>query len=195
MMDTLSSIKAFRQVVESGSFVAAAERLAISPAMVTKRVMHVEQRLGVRLLNRNSRKLSLTEPGKVYFERCKSILEDLDDTELELTCLGSNPRGTLRVSFPSFAAGRGLARLLAEYHRLCPDVLVDASFEDRFVDLIDEGFDLALRLTSNSDSLPAGLVARPIRPAMFYLAASREYIRRHGRRGCPRTFSDMTLWR
>jgi DNA-binding transcriptional LysR family regulator len=179
-MDTLTSIKVFRQVVESGSFVAAGERLDLSTASISKHVMSVERRLGVRLLNRNCRKLSLTEPGRVYFERCKNILEDLHATELELACLGSKPRGTLRVSLPSFAGGRRVADLLAEHHRLYPEVLVDASFEDRFVDLIEEGFDLALRVTSNSESLSPGLVARPIRPAMFYLVASHEYVRRHG---------------
>ena len=76
-MDTLTSIKVFRQVVESGSFVSAADRLDLSPAMVSKHVMRVEKRLGVRLLNRNSRTLSLTEPGRVYFERCKTVLDDL----------------------------------------------------------------------------------------------------------------------
>lgn len=96
-MDTLSSIDTFRQVVESGSFVAAAERLEVSPATVSKRIMHVEERLGVRLLNRNTRKLSLTDSGRLYFERCKTILEDLHATELEL---GSEraPRGTLRLT-------------------------------------------------------------------------------------------------
>jgi DNA-binding transcriptional LysR family regulator len=90
-MDTLTSIRVFRQVVESGTFVAAAERMDLSTAMVSKHVMHVEKRLGVRLLNRNSRTLSLTESGRVYFERCKTILEDLEATELELGSLGTAP--------------------------------------------------------------------------------------------------------
>ena len=84
-MDTLTSIKVFRQVVESGSFVSASERLDLSTAMVSKHVMHIEKRIGVRLLNRNSRKLSLTEPGRVYFERCKNVLDGLEQTELEIT--------------------------------------------------------------------------------------------------------------
>ena len=100
-VDTLTSIKVFRQVVESGSFVAAAERLNLSTAMVSKHVMHAEKRLGVRLLNRNSRTLSLTEPGRVYFERCKTILEDLEATELELGSFGHTPRGTLRITCPT----------------------------------------------------------------------------------------------
>jgi DNA-binding transcriptional LysR family regulator len=179
-MDTLTSIKVFRQVVDSGGFMRAAERLDMSTAMVSKHVMHVEQRLGVRLLNRNSRSLSLTEPGRVYFERCKSILEELQATELELGSLGSTPRGTLRISAPSSASGQWIADLLAEYRRRYPEVLVDLSFEDRFVNLVDEGYDLALRITSNRDSLPAGLIARPLRPVVFHLAASHDYVKHHG---------------
>ena len=179
-MDTFTSIKAFRQVVESGSFVAAAERLDVSTAMVSKYVMHEERRLGVRLLNRNSRTLSLTEPGRVYFERCKTILESLHATELELGSLSSTPRGTLRVTAPSIAGSHWLAALLGQYRRRYPEVVVDVSFEDRFVDLVDEGCDIALRICSNPADLPQGLIARPIRPVTFYLAASREYVRRHG---------------
>ena len=178
-MDTLTSIRVFRQVVESGSFVAAGERLDISTAMVSKHVMHVEQRLGLRLLNRNSRTLSLTEPGRVYFERSKTILEDLEDAELELGSLSHTPRGTLRISCPSWAAGQRLAEHLAEYRRRYPDVVVDVSFEDRMVDLVQEGYDLAFRVTS-PDALSPGLLARPVRPVSYYLAASTEYIRRNG---------------
>ena len=178
-MDTLTSIKVFRQVVESGSFVAASERLDISTAMVSKHVMHVEQRLGLRLLNRNSRNLSLTEPGRVYFERCKTILDKLEDTELELGSLNSAPRGTLRVSCPSWAPGRRIAEHLAEYRRRYPEVVVDVSFEDRMVDLVEEGYDLAFRVTS-SDALAPGLIARPIRPVSYFLAAATEYIQRNG---------------
>ncbi len=187
-MDTLTGIKVFRQVVDSGSFMKAAERLDMSTAMVSKHVMNVEQRLGVRLLNRNSRSLSLTEPGRLYFERSKHILEELQATELELGSLGTVPRGTLRVSVPSSASGQWLAELLAEYRRRYPEVVVDVSFEDRFVNLVDEGYDLALRITSSRDSLPAGLIARPLRPAVFYLAASHDYIKR---RGAPASPEDL----
>ena len=178
-MDTLTSIKVFRQVVESGSFVSASERMDISTAMVSKHVMHVEQRLGVRLLNRNSRTLSLTEPGRVYFERCKTILDDLENTELELGSLNSAPRGTLRISCPSWGAGQRLAQHLAEYRRRYPEVVVDVSFEDRMVDLVEEGYDLAVRVTA-SDTLSPGLIARPVRPVSYFLAASNDYIRRNG---------------
>jgi DNA-binding transcriptional LysR family regulator len=183
-VDTLTSIKVFRQVVESGSFVAAGDRLDISTAMVSKHVMNVEQRLGLRLLNRNSRTLSLTEPGRVYFERCKTILDDLEDAELELGSLNSAPRGTLRVSCPSWSPGQRLAEHLAEYRRRYPEVVVDVSFEDRMVDLVEEGYDLAVRVTS-ADALSPGLIARPVRPVSYYLAASMEYIKRNGAPSSP----------
>jgi DNA-binding transcriptional LysR family regulator len=187
-MDTLTSIKVFRHVVESGSFVSASERMDLSTAMVSKHVMHVEKRLGVRLLNRNSRKLSLTEPGRVYFERCKNILDDLEQTELELASLNTVPRGTLRISCPSWFAQQRFANLLAGLRRRYPEILVDVSFEDRLVDLVEEGFDLALRVTSKADSLSPELIARPLRPLSHHGAASREYLARHG---APRLPADL----
>ena len=187
-MDTLSSIDTFRQVVESGSFVAAAERLEISPATVSKRIIHIEERLGLRLLNRNTRKLSLTDSGRLYFDRCKTILEDLRTTELELAAADRGPRGILRVTCPSFAAAGQLARLLADYGTRYPEVLVDASFEDRLADLVEDGYDVALRLVGNADTLPQGLIARPVRRETFRLAASREYL---NRRGVPRSPADL----
>ena len=189
-MDTLISINVFRQVVESGSFVAAAERLDLSTAMVSKHVMHAEKRLGVRLLNRNSRTLSLTEPGRVYFERCKTILEDLEATELELGSLGATPRGTLRITCPSWFDGQRFADLLAEFRRRCPEVVLDVSFEDRLVDLVEEGYDVAMRVTAVPDSLPAGLIARPVRSIQFYMGGSREYLKRNGTPKVPEDLAD-----
>jgi DNA-binding transcriptional LysR family regulator len=188
-VDTLTSIKVFRQVVESGSFVKASEQLNLSTAMVSKHVTHIEKRLGVRLLIRNSRALRLSEPGKVYFERCKTILDDLERTELELASQNAVPRGTLRITCPSWFAGQRIADLLAEYHRRYPEVLVDISFEDRIVDLVEEGYDLALRFAGSADSLPAGVIARPLRPAAFYLGASHSYLERHG---APVTAQDVS---
>jgi DNA-binding transcriptional LysR family regulator len=142
--------------------------------------MHVERRLGVRLLNRNNRTFSLTEPGRVYFERCKTILDDLETTELEVGSVSVVPRGTLRITAPSWLAGQRLASLLAQFHRCYPEVVVDMSFEDRVVDLVDEGYDLGLRVVRTPDSLARGLVARSLRPIAFRLAASRDYVERHG---------------
>ena len=187
-VDTLTSIKVFRQVVESGSFVAAADRLHLSTAMVSRHVMHAEKRIGVRLLNRNSRTLSLTEPGRVYFERCKTILADLEATELELGSLGATPRGTLRITCTSWFDGQRFAGLIARFQRRFPEIVLDVSFEDRLVDLVEEGCDVALRVTRDSSSLPAGLIARPVRPVQFFLGASREYLKR---KGIPKVPEDL----
>jgi DNA-binding transcriptional LysR family regulator len=187
-MDTLTSMKVFRRIVESGSFVGAAEHLNFSTANVSKHVMSLEKRLGVRLLNRSSRALSLTEPGRVYFERSKTILDELETAELELGSLNTTPRGTLRISCPSWFATQRIADTLALYRRTYPDVVVDVSFEDRIVDLVQEGYDLALRVIRYPESLPADQVARPVRPMVFHVGASREYINRNG---APKSLQDL----
>jgi DNA-binding transcriptional LysR family regulator len=183
-MDTLTSIKAFRNVVECGSFAAAAEHMDISNAMVSKHVAHAEKRLGVRLLNRNSHTLSLTEPGRVYFERCKTILNDLEATELELGFLSTAPRGTVRITCPSWFARQQLAEEFAEFRRRFPDIVLDIALEDREIDLVEEDYDLALRVTRGT-SLPPGLIARPVRAIPGFIAASREYLKRNGAPKCP----------
>jgi DNA-binding transcriptional LysR family regulator len=180
-------MKVFREVVERGTFVAAAERLSLSTAMASKHVMNVERRLGARLLNRSSRSLSLTEPGRIYFERCKAILEELEQAESAIGSFGGTPRGTLRITCPSWMATRRMAEFLAEHRRLYPDVVVDATFEDRLVDIVAEGYDLALR--SMVQSPPDGLIVRALRPVPLVLAASTEYLRRHGTPQLPRELS------
>jgi DNA-binding transcriptional LysR family regulator len=177
-MDTLLSMKVFRQVVESGSFVGAAERLSLSTAMTSKRLMLLEKHLGTRLLNRSTHSLSLTESGKLFFERCKVILEEIEEAESAVGLVSGVPRGTLRVTAPSWAATRQVVDMVAAYRQRYPEVVVDLSFEDRFVDLIEEGYDLAIRATS--DPPPAGLIARPLRPVPFVIAASEEYLQRCG---------------
>jgi DNA-binding transcriptional LysR family regulator len=185
-MDTLLSMKVFRQVVESGSFVGAAERLNLSTAMTSKHLMHLEKHLGTRLLNRSSRNSSLTESGKLFFERCKVILEEVAEAELAVGSVTGVPRGTLRVTAPSWGASRTMVDLLASYRQRYPEVVVDMSFEDRFIDLVADGYDLALRATA--DPLPAGLVARPLRLMPFVIAASKEYLQRCG---TPQTPEDL----
>ncbi len=185
-MDTLLSMKVFRQIVESGSFVGAAERFNLSTAMTSKHLMHLEKHLGTRLLNRSSRSLSLTESGKLFFERCKGILEEVEEAELVVGSVSGVPRGTLRVSAPSWAATRTMVDMVAAYRQHYPEVVVDLSFEDRFVDLVEEGYDLAIRATT--DQPPAGLIARPLRPMPFVIAASEEYLRRCG---APQTPEDL----
>lgn len=183
-MDTLTSMKVFREVVERGTFVAAAERLSLSTAMASKHVMNVERRLGARLLNRSSRSLSLTEPGRIYFERCKAILEELEQAESAIGSFGGSTRGTLRITCPSWMATRRMAEFLAEHRRLYPDVVVDATFEDRLVDIVAEGYDLALRTMVQSP--PDGLIARALRSVPLVIAASADYLQRVGTPQIPR---------
>jgi DNA-binding transcriptional LysR family regulator len=185
-MDTFLSMKVFRQVVESGSFVGAAERLNLSTAMTSKHLMHLERHLGTRLLNRSSRNSSLTESGKLFFERCKVILEEVAEAELAVGSVTGVPRGTLRVTAPSWGASRAMVDLLASYRQRYSEVVVDMSFEDRFIDLVANGYDLALRATA--DPLPAGLIARPLRLMPFVIAASKEYLKRCG---TPQTPEDL----
>jgi DNA-binding transcriptional LysR family regulator len=196
-MDTLLSMKVFRQIVESRSFVGAAERLNLSTAMTSKHLMFLEKHLGSRLLNRSSRRLSLTESGKLYFERCKVILEELEEAELAVGSVSGVPRGTLRVTAPSWFVTRRMVDVIAAYRQLYPEVVVDISFEDRLVDLIEEGYDLALRATG--DEPPAGLIARPLRLMPFVIdrqwtvLAPGRAERRHrspGARGAPLRIND-----
>lgn len=185
-MDTLTSIKVFRQVVESGSFVSAADRLDLSTAMVSKHVMHLEKRLGTRLLNRNNRTLSLTESGQVYFDRCRTILDDLESTELELGSLGTTPRGHLRVTAPTWFANRRVSEFLEQYRQRYPEVLLDIAFEDRVVDIVEEGYDIAMRVTDRSPT--GGLIARRVRGLAFPLVASPAYLKR---KGAPKSPADL----
>src|SRR3977135_129712 len=125
-MDTLLSMRVFRQVIESGTFVGAAERLSLSTAMTSKHLMHLEKHLGTRLLNRSSRSLSLTESGKLFFDRCKVILEEVEEAEGAELAPGSGsgvPRGTLRVPAPSWTAIRPMVDLIATYRQRYPEVV------------------------------------------------------------------------
>jgi DNA-binding transcriptional LysR family regulator len=187
-MDKLTSMKVFRQVVESGSFVGAADRLGISTPMVSKHVMAIEKRAQLKLLNRNSHRLSLTEPGKVYFERCKGILEDLQQAEEELESLRCAPSGTLRIAFcDRCLPGLGLAGDLAEYRRRYPQVTLDLSFPHVDGGCAADRYDLAFRLADEAD-LPPDLVARPIRRVPYRLVASHAYLKR---KGVPKSAEDL----
>jgi DNA-binding transcriptional LysR family regulator len=168
-------MKVFRQVVESGTFVAAAERLNLSAAMTSKHLFNMERRLGTRLLNRSSRSLSLTESGKLFFEHCRTILDEVTAAELAIGSVNNAPRGTLRVTCPNWMATRKMAELLASYRKRYPEVLVEMSFEDRLTDIIEEGYDVAIRCTS---SPPPGLIARRLRPIQFVILGSPDYLER-----------------
>ncbi|RQR33293.1 LysR family transcriptional regulator [Burkholderia sp. Bp9142] len=186
-MDTLLSMRVFCMVADHRSFAAAAKRLDLSPAMVSKHVMHLESRVGNRLLNRTSRHVSLTETGALYFDQVRRMLEGVDEVEVAISNTTVLPRGTLRLSAPVWVASLCFSKLLAGYHRRYPDVCLDMDLSGKIVNLADEGFDLALRAMA-PERLDPGLVARPLMQVRFHLVASPAYLRRAGR---PRKIEDL----
>lgn len=178
-MDGLKGLQVFCAVAELESFTAAAMRLSLSPAMASKHVHRLEERLGARLLNRTSRSVSLTEAGRQYFNHVRALLDALDDAEAAVTNVAHAPRGKLRLTAPVWFANDSFARTLADYHALYPDVCVELDLSGRMVNLVEEAFDLALRATS-PDRLDPGLVARPLARTPFHLMASPAYLAAHG---------------
>jgi DNA-binding transcriptional LysR family regulator len=179
-MDTLTSLRVFCMAAELKSFTAAADRLGLSPAMASKHVMHLESRMGTRLLNRTSRRVSLTETGTLYFAQVRPMLDGLDEVEAAISNVTVAPRGTLRLSAPVWVANSFFAGLMAEYNQRYPEVSFDMDLSGRMVNLVDEGFDLALRATA-PDRLDPGLIARPLTRVAFHLMGSPEYLERCGR--------------
>jgi DNA-binding transcriptional LysR family regulator len=176
-MDALISLRVFRQVVEAGSFVKAAERLDMSTAMTSKHVANLERQLGVRLLNRTTRHLSLTEAGNVYYEQCSEALDILQAAEAAVGVQTAQPQGVLKVTAPGWFANRSFADLLVAYQQRYPGVLVDLRLENRFVDLVEEGYDMAIRATSEPSP---SLIVRPLCKMPFVLAGARAYLDRMG---------------
>jgi DNA-binding transcriptional LysR family regulator len=183
-MDRITSMTAFVKVVDAGGFAAAARKLNMSPSMVTTHVRALEERLGVRLLNRSTRRISVTEVGEAYYERCQQILTDVDDAENIAQSLHSTPRGTLRLN-ASVAIPPFLAPAIAEYGARYPDVSISMTMTDRMVDLVEEGFDLAIRTFAISDS---AFIVRRITMYRLVVCAAPEYLARHG---APRQPSDL----
>ena len=184
-MDRMTSMATFVKVVESGGFSAAARTLSMSPSMVTAHVQSLEERLGVRLLNRSTRRVSLTEVGHAYYERCLQILAEADDADQIAQALQSTPRGTLRLN-TSIAIPPLLAPVVAEFVALYPEVSVNLTMSDRMIDLVEEGFDLAVRNMSVPDS---SLVVRRVATYRFVVCGAPGYL---AARGIPRQPADLS---
>ncbi|WP_035659433.1 LysR family transcriptional regulator, partial [Bradyrhizobium sp. STM 3809] len=184
-MDTLVSIRVFCQVAELRSFAAAAERLSLSPAMASKHVMQLERRLSTRLLNRTSRRVGLTEAGQVYFDQVRQMLDTLEEVEAVVSKATVIPRGTLKVSAPVWFANAQFAGMMAAYRARHPDVMLDIDLSGRLVNLVDEGFDLALRVSAAPGD---GLIARPLPPVLMQLVAAPSYLAAAGR---PATLAEL----
>ncbi len=192
-MDVLAGMRAFRGVVDTGSFVGAARLLAITTAWVSKRVVQLEEHLGAQLLVRTTRRVALTDTGRVYFERCVRLLDDLEEAEQSVGNLQASPRGRLRVTAPmSFGLIR-IAPLLPELHDRYPDVELDVVFNDRFVDLLEEGIDVAIRIGAALED--SSLIARKIASGDRLLCASPDYLRKNGTPRHPRDLAKHACLR
>lgn len=178
-MDRLQSMRAFVRVVEHGSFARAARALDVSDTVVTRLVADLENHLGTRLLNRTTRKLSLTETGETYLERVRQILQDVEDADAVATSMAGTPSGTLRIS-SSISFGRAqLSSLLPQFAAAYPQIVMDVSFLDRSVDLVEEQFDAAI-LIGNLQQFDSTMIARQLGVSQTLLVASKGYIKKHG---------------
>jgi DNA-binding transcriptional LysR family regulator len=184
-MDKLTSMLVFTKVAKAGSFASAAKELGLSRAMATKHVMQLENGLGIRLLNRTTRNLSLTEVGMVYLERCLQILDEMEEMEIAVTRLQTEPRGTLKVNATPFFGAYHLAPAIAAYMEAFPDVNVELVLQAGYIDLIEEGFDLAIHLDEMRDS---SLIARKLGSSQRIVCGSPNYFKKHG---IPKTPDDL----
>ena len=177
-MDSLSAMELFARVVQAGSFSAAARGLSLTPSAVSKQIGRLEDRLGARLITRTTRQFALTEEGRAFHERTVRILAEVAEAEQAVTDLRGEARGTLRVNAP-FAFGRQhIAPLLPRFLEQHPALRIDLTFNDRFVDLVDEGVDLVIRIGELADS---SLVARRLARNRRLVSGSPAYFERHGR--------------
>jgi DNA-binding transcriptional LysR family regulator len=173
----LDSMALFTRVVEAGSFSAAARETGQSKSAVSKRIARLENRLGVRLLNRTTRRLSLTEPGRTFYDGCRRMVSEAEAAEREVLYLSGAPRGTLRVNAPMSFGALHVAPALGEFMRRYPELSVDLVLDDREVDLVEEGFDVGVRIKVLADS---SLVARRLAPSRRVVCAAPGYLQAHG---------------
>lgn len=174
---TIDDMLLFACVVERGGLSAAALELDLSRSLVSKRIAALEARLGARLLNRTTRRLSLTEPGEAYFGYCVQVRDTLAEAEARVADFGERPRGVLRLAAPVTFGELYVAPLLAEFLAAHPGLVVDMDLDDRFVDLVDGGYDLAIRIGALEDST---LVARRLATTDVVVVGAPAYFARHG---------------
>jgi DNA-binding transcriptional LysR family regulator len=184
-MDRLTSLTAFVRVVDSGGFSAAGRHLNMSTTMVSNHVQSLEDQLGARLLNRTTRKVSLTEIGKAYYDRCTQILADLEQADDIAGAMQSTPRGTLRI-YTATHIIPFIAPVVGEFLAAYPDVKVDMTMGERVIDILDEGFDIAVRLTPPPDS---SLIVRSLATWRHVLCCSPSYLEKHPR---PQQLSELS---
>ena len=176
-MDKLDAMQAFTKVVALGSYAEAGRQLGLTRSAVSKGVIELEQILGARLLDRTTRKVSVTEAGMAYYERCLAILADIEETELQVSRLHDEPKGPLKVNAPMSFGTLHVGRAVADFMAAYPDLQVELALNDRFIDPVEEGFDVTIRIADLKDS---SLIARKLAPSRRVLVASPDYVRANG---------------
>ena len=185
-MDRFLEMQTFNAVVDAGSFIKAADALAMSKAAVSRYVADMETRLGVRLLHRTTRRLSLTEEGQVFYARSKELLAELEEAEAEITSRSEAASGLLRVNAPVTFGILHLAPLWGMFKAINPKVTLDITLADRVVDLVEEGYDVAIRIATLESST---LVSKQLATTRMVLCASPQYLKQHG---IPKHPSELT---
>jgi DNA-binding transcriptional LysR family regulator len=197
-MDRLDGIAAFALVVETGSFTAAAQRLKLSKSAVSAHVQRLEERLGIQLLHRTTRRVSTTEAGRAYHQFCVRILADAEAAEQAASALHREPRGTLRISAPGAFGWMHVAPAVVSFRARFPDIAIDLTLEERHVSLVDEALDLAIRIGTLPDS---PLIVRRLAPSRLLLCAAPGYLKRCGEPSSPQELRSHAclcfppLWR
>jgi DNA-binding transcriptional LysR family regulator len=185
MADTLAEMSVFSKVVAAGSLSAAARELGLSPAVISRRLAALESRLGVRLINRTTRSLHLTDEGATYYDTCARLLAEIEEADAAVAAGRAEPRGPLKVALPASFGHLHVAPLVPRFAARYPNVQLALSLSDRTVNVIEEGFDLAVRIADLADS---SLAARKLAPNRRVVCASPDYLKRNG---TPHTPQDL----
>lgn len=188
-MDKLDAMNALVKVVASGSYAEAARRLGLTRSAVSKAVMELETELGARLLDRTTRRVTPTEAGLAYYERCVAILAQVEETEAQVSRLHDEPKGVLKINAPMSFGTLYLSAAVADFMRRYTDLKIELMLTDRYIDPLEEGVDITVRIGNLADS---SLIARRIAPARVVLVASPAYLARHGE---PKVPADLTSHR
>lgn len=173
----LAYIPTYTKVAEKQSFSGAARELGLTKSAVSKHISALEEILKVRLLNRTTRKISLTEEGQLFLERCLHIMEEMQNAEQQLQNLNENPSGVMRINAPASFGLFHLSPVIAEFAHQYPDIRIEIDFSDGFIDIVESGVDVCIRVASLTDS---SLIAKKLAPCQFAMAASPEYLKEHG---------------
>lgn len=184
-IDLLDGIAVFVEVINSGSFTAAARTVGHSTSYVSKEITRLEKRLGSRLLNRTTRTISLTDAGRAYYERCNQIVIDAKNAECSINQMQETPGGLLRISVPGSFGSKYLLDVLPQFMHQYPEVKLEVEFNDRLIDVVAEGYDVVIRVGEIKDT---SLVARKFTSSRGVVVASPDYIKR---KGCPKQAEDL----